>query len=272
MFEFASPDARFGGWVRYTTHPHQDRASYQAFLAGTGRQLVAVLDDDVPLPATGLEIRTTGLWATHICETPFDHWTVGLEAFGVGVDDPGEIYGRQYGDQVPLGFDLEWEALGEDIGSPAYPQRCRVTGEVLVGGEELDVDLLGFRDHTWGPNRNWDARWMAARGALVDGTSFDVSVVGGDVAAARAVVDGSPVEVIEAVQSMSRPGIPDGARVRLDGVELALDALAVTPLALSDPEQRLTRCPRALCRVTADDDRPGWAWLTCNEPQAVLPT
>ncbi len=267
VFEFAAPDASLGGWVRYTAHPNQGRGSYQAFLVGEGRQLIAVLDDDVPLPATGLEIRTTGLWATHICETPFDHWTIGLEAFGLGLDDPAEIFGRQYGDQVPLGFDLEWETFGgRDPAGRTYPQACRVSGEILVGPEELDVDLVGFRDHTWGPGRVWDERWFAVRGALDDGTWFEGSVIDGDIARAGARLGGDAVPVTAVGQTMD-VGLPGAAHLALGSLELTIDPVGVTPLELVDPEQRRTRSPRALCRVAVDDDRAGWAWASWNDPQ-----
>ena len=46
------------------------------------RPLVLVRDHDVPLPGgRSLEVRTSGLWADHTCETPLEHWTVGVEAF-----------------------------------------------------------------------------------------------------------------------------------------------------------------------------------------------
>lgn len=271
VFEFAAPDASVGGWVRYTAHPNQGRGSYQAFFVGAGRQLVAVLDDDVPLPSTGLEIRTTGLWATHICETPFDHWTVGLEAFGLGLDDPAEIYGRQFGDQVPLGFDLEWETFRDDGELVrTYPQASRVSGEILVGAEELDVDLVGFRDHTWGPGRVWDERWFALRGALDDGTWFEGSVKGDDVDRAGGRIGGEPASVTSVDVTLD-DGLPGPAQLALGDLALEVEPVAPTPLELVDPDGRRTRAPRALCRVTAGDDRVGWAWASWNDPQPVQP-
>src|SRR5690606_25578404 len=109
-FDFASPADGVAGWTELVLFPRTGHACYHAFVVGRRRQLVAVVDHAVPLPASTLEIRTHGLWADHICETLGVHWTLGLEAFGVGLDDPDEMYGRQLGDQVPLGFDLEWES------------------------------------------------------------------------------------------------------------------------------------------------------------------
>ncbi|MDZ7674303.1 MAG: hypothetical protein U5K30_04450 [Acidimicrobiales bacterium] len=271
-FDFAAGDGSLGGWARFTLVPNQHHARYEAFLTGPDRQLVAVTDGDIPMPGSGLEIRTEGLWAMHICETAFDHWTIGLEAFAVGLDDPAEMYGRQFGDQVPLGFDLEWEAeqSADDVSrarTAGYQQACKVTGEVLVGSEEIDLDGTGFRDHRWGVAPDWDARWLEVRGRLDGGPWFSAMVIDGDINTARGTLDGRAVPVGHASQSIESPGLLTGAHVRLGGVELGFDPVGGTPLELTDPEGRRTRNARALCRVTAADGRSGHAWVNWNEPQ-----
>jgi hypothetical protein len=108
----------------------------------------------VPLPRPGrTEIRAEGLWSALECETPFDHWTVGLEAFAVALDDPAEAWAGERGDRVGLGFDLEWEATAPVTADTAgYRQACRVSGEILVGpSERLTFDGTGRRAHRWGP-------------------------------------------------------------------------------------------------------------------------
>lgn len=266
-FDFTSAAGDLGGWARLTLLPNRGVAWYHAFLTGPDRQLAAVIDDAVPLPTDDLELRTTGLWATHICETPFDHWTIGLEAFALGVDEIEEIYGRQFGDRVPLGFDLEWESVAPaSSGDGTYRQPCEVSGEILVGAEEIDFVGVGWRDHTWGLLVAWDRRWLDVRGSLDDGTRFSATVLDGDLASATATVDGEAVEVTAASQTMAAPGIPAGARVSLAGLEVGLDPRGVTPLEIVDVEGRRTRAPRALCRVTATDGRVGNAWVEWNEP------
>ena len=58
--------------------------------------LVAVRDHEVPLPRTGLEVRADGLWGELVCETPLEHWSIGLEAFGLGYDDPADASERNH--------------------------------------------------------------------------------------------------------------------------------------------------------------------------------
>ena len=78
--------------------------------------VVVVRDHEVPLAARRrLEIRAEGLWAELWCETPGEHWTFGLEAFGVRLD-ASRGRGRpggEIGERVAVGLDIEWE-VGAD--------------------------------------------------------------------------------------------------------------------------------------------------------------
>jgi hypothetical protein len=90
-----------------------------------GRWLV-VRDEEAPPPVDGT-IRANGLWLSLVCETPGEHWSIGLEAFALAVDDPDD----DRGDLVPLGFDVEWEAPGH------------VHGDVLIGDAVIPLDSPG---------------------------------------------------------------------------------------------------------------------------------
>ena len=85
--------------------------------------VVVVHDDDVRATraATLLVVRAEGLWAELLCETPGEHWSFGLEAFGVRFDDEAEAAASDRGERVAVGFDLEWETPD------------RVYGELLLG-------------------------------------------------------------------------------------------------------------------------------------------
>ena len=80
-------------------------------------------DDELPLPTTGLDLRGNGLWLSLVDEGD-GRWTIGLEVFALGVDDPAD----ERGDLVPLGFDFDY-----DDG--------RLTGELLVADEAIELDL-----------------------------------------------------------------------------------------------------------------------------------
>ncbi len=118
-----------------------------------GEDPVVVVEFEVPLPSRGWEIRASGLWADHICETPMDHWSYGLEAFGLAIDDPGELLGSAVGDRVPLGWELEFEARApaQSTGDDSrYGQIGSVHGILLEKQGSTEVDGYGVRSHWWG--------------------------------------------------------------------------------------------------------------------------
>jgi len=94
---------------------------------------IAVIEPDARAPAPGKALRAEGLWLS-ITEESAGHWSVGLEAFGLELDDPDDMFGVP----IPVGLDLEWE-------DDPDPSSCRVTGEVLVGDAAYAVDGRGSR-------------------------------------------------------------------------------------------------------------------------------
>jgi hypothetical protein len=109
----------------------EGRASYQAILElGAEHGVIAVRDDEVPPPRGSLlEVRADGLWAEVVHEAN-DHWSFGLEAFGLRFDTVAEARTADVGDRVPVGYDLEWD-------------RGRVVGELLVLRTRIAVDTVG---------------------------------------------------------------------------------------------------------------------------------
>src|SRR5690606_32953080 len=91
-----------------------------------------------------------------VCESPFSHWSVGLEAFGLVFEDPADAVGSGRGTVVPVGLDLEWEDatdpdpyVGGD-GDSGYVTTGAAHGEVLLGDERWELDGAGARRHRWG--------------------------------------------------------------------------------------------------------------------------
>ena len=138
----------------------ESRASFlfDGALGAFGRIVVA--DEAVPLPrpTAGLEIRADGLWASLLCETPFEHWSLGLEAFGLRLDpdavgDDPPAYSDLVGERLPVGFDLEWELTGPPaplVDGRGYRQTGTLFGEVLVVRDRIDVEATCTREHSWG--------------------------------------------------------------------------------------------------------------------------
>lgn len=108
-----------------------DHAAYWMYADLGDDGFVTIRQDEVALPRGRLfELRADGLWAEFVCEVPGEHWTFGLEAFGLRHESRDEARTAEVGERVPVGFDLEWD-------------EGRVVGEVLVGRRRFAVDGRG---------------------------------------------------------------------------------------------------------------------------------
>jgi hypothetical protein len=151
LFDVWAPGGTVGAFTWLTLQPRRRRAWYWSALVRAGRRQLHVADVDAPLPSTGLRVRTTGLWAEHVCEVPFEQWTVQNECYAVALDDPADALGRAYGESTPMAVDLEWYATG-----PAEPRRYGYAqaGEAhtVIELAEGPLELVGRagRCHVWG--------------------------------------------------------------------------------------------------------------------------
>ena len=136
----------------------EGRASFlfDGALGAFGRIVVA--DEAVPLPrpGAGLDIRADGLRASLLCETAFEHWSLGREAFGLRLDeelgDDPPAWSDLVGERLPVGFDLEWELRGPPtplVDGLGYRQPGTLFGELLVVRDRIEVDVACAREHAW---------------------------------------------------------------------------------------------------------------------------
>jgi hypothetical protein len=219
-----------GGYVRLSLLPNQGIAWWWTSLLTP--RLVAVRDHEVPLPrGAGLEVRADGLWGELVCETPLEHWGVGLEAFGIAYDDPADAWGDEWGERIPVGLDLEWEATAEPGDLPAagpdprpggvtYRQPGRVHGEILVGPDQrIPFEGTGFRSRSSGVLDWWS----------------------GPLPRRLAWIDGQGQGRLEDLDSRSRT------------------VLGSAPLLVTAPSVKPARLARELCWVEGDGGGLGWA-------------
>lgn len=245
--DFAAADGSLAGYVRIALLPAAGQAWFWAGVVGGGPPLVTVRDHEVPPPAgRGLEMRASGLWTEFVCETPLEHWSVGLEAFGVALDDPLEAWRAERGDPWALGLDVEWEGVAgcrSSSGGGGYEQACAVHGDVLVGAERFRLDGGGVRTHHWG-DRQWNESTWWASGRLDDGTPFGA---GG--------VDEGPIAV-------GGNGLLRSGALHADGLDLTATAVAHAPVLIPGAGGM----ERALCRYETDDGRHGFGWAERFHP------
>ena len=150
--------------VQVSLVPGEGRASFAAAVRLEPDHAVVLVAADLGLPRSGLELRGPGLWADHNVEEPFDRWSLGLEAFGVGIEvDPEQDLEVLLatsgspdlrGERAALGWDLEWVSTGPPVPEPTgvgggYRIECRVEGELLTSTGSLEIDGPGERSHSW---------------------------------------------------------------------------------------------------------------------------
>ncbi len=244
---------------------------------------IVVRDHDVALPRRGLEVRADGLWGELSCEAPFEHWTYGLEAFGVRLDDPADALRGEIGERMPVGLDLEWEvdpdadgAHEHDLDDGAgYEQLGSVHGEVLIGRSRLELDAVGLRAHTWGAprfDRPVGSTWLrsgdlAASFTTVGGRSVGFVRAGG--------AQPEPVSAVRSETHRRADGLPVAARHVLDDRwELDVEVLGLAPVPLAGAEGKRAVLARGVCRyeIAAADDPSseravGIGWSSWLDPE-----
>ncbi len=150
--DFVSRTRDVGGFVRLARVG--ERCWYWCYLTGAPLGLVAVRDHEVvpPRRAGVLEIRADSLWAELVCETRGEHWSIGLEAFGVRLEEPIDAWTTEIGERVAVGLDLEWE-VGE-----VEPFGV-VHGVVLLERDRVELEGWGVLAHATTPDTAWPTEW-----------------------------------------------------------------------------------------------------------------
>lgn len=213
QFDGATSDG-VGLTVRLECFPNLRRAWFWAYLVLPSLSgPVVVRDHEVPLPRQGLEVRAEGLWSELWCEAPLDHWTCGLEAFAVRLDDPDDARTGEIGERIALGLDIEWEHGGpvhthpDDWPVAGYVLPGIVHGDVLLGRERFELDARGEYHRTWGDRDAVAAGAWSMHGAGDFG--FHVEGAGGRIDGFRSAGD----DEIE-IEALMRAPVPlDGGGV-----------------------------------------------------------
>jgi len=146
------PSIRASVSLMIAKHPARNCASFVAAFLRFSELPIVLVEMEVPLPAKRWEIRSSGLWADHVCESALEHWSYGLEAFALEIDHPAEMLREAKGIRVPLGWELEFESSepASWLGPMCYVQVGETHGIVLTEDGETPVEGTSLRSHWWG--------------------------------------------------------------------------------------------------------------------------
>ncbi len=296
-FEVSTGDGA-GVAVRVASFPSRARTWYWAHVVLPDGTRVAVRDHDLPLPGAGrLLVRGEQMWADHVAEEPLHYWTVGLETYGVRVEDPVEALASEYGERLPIAFELDVESTappmtfgtgrldrtgdrgrgGGELVEGLYEQVCSVHGELHLGTSmSLAISGLGARGHSWG-GPPWWTRWDG-RAAFQLGESLATGLMlpppGGEPAGYlwSAEAGGRPVDELVGEVHRDADRIPVAARSVVNHtVDLDVDVIAAFPVSLDDlwapgGSERGGHVVRCLCRARSGEGAEGSGWAEWVRP------
>jgi len=153
------PAAGAGVWLHQCRPQHDTRFWEEifTFMLPGDRYLVAkgARLADGPAPA--------GPALTYECLQPFAKWRKSFHGLARLVSGEELRAGALTdGPHIAVDMELIWTGVGPafdmDMSEQSwasvkahYQQHCRITGTIDFGGEHLDLDGYGIRDHSWGP-------------------------------------------------------------------------------------------------------------------------
>lgn len=185
-FNFVDADSGFATLIRMGNRVNEGYAEVTVliYLPDGG---AAIRFDRAPITSNAA-FDTAGL-RFEVVE-PLDHMRVTFEgdayrlASSLDLTDPKKAFTTS--PLLPLTFSLDYRTIalhgmgGTDdgmgglaggldaIATGHYQGPCRVAGTVILGDEEIGVEGLGFRDHSWGPRKWQGPSWWRWISCLVD--------------------------------------------------------------------------------------------------------
>jgi hypothetical protein len=155
-------DENVQGFTRMGFLPFERRANAWVYIVYDD-DVYWYRDENIPLERTfGLQANTSEFELRYDLDTPYQEWTVsGSGSCQVASDTEAVFEGT--GEQTDIELDVTFadplhEALDIDLlvdSQYHYDHAGRTTGSLSLGGEEVEIDGHGYRDHSWGWFRDW---------------------------------------------------------------------------------------------------------------------
>lgn len=279
-FDAVSDDGSLGLYIRLGRLPNQDSCFYAVSICGPDRPSVLVALEAAPLPAAddpAQRIDLPFLRAEQHCVERLQRFRLTVDGTAQAHLDPAAPLRAEAGVPVAIGLDLTWDTDGIPYlwrMTPRYEIPCRVTGTVRIGDEHIAFSGPGQRDHSWAVRDWWAFEWMWSALHLDDGTRVHAFAMPSrpTIGVGYVQSDGELVELtrVGSTRTVAADGLISDVRLELHptGLQLAVEPVAFGALRLEAPDGRITRFPRAFCRVLTDDGRTGTGWVEWNLPPA----
>jgi hypothetical protein len=290
--DFAASDGSYGGYLRLGLYPNQELAWYWVYLVRRGEPLVLIRDHAVPAPARPgtaakgsgekdgpIEVasdRVRGSWGPI---DPLRKYRITTEGAGIVLANPADAFHDERGPEVPVSLDLTWEGIAAPFvytATTRFEQSARVTGELTIGDERIEVHCPGQRDHSWGVRDWWQFGWVWCSGRLDDGTWWHTArsiVPKVDIFETGYVITPDitlhPVEQVGVHYELDDEELPQRGTLNIGELALTWTAELQAPIMLVSPEGKQSRFPRALCKFVTADGRTGRGWIEFNFPEGV---
>jgi len=279
--DLVTDDGSLAGYARIGLYPNLGVTWWTTTVVGPDRALVASVAYDLPVaPEPGLAVEGAGHRFDGVVERPLEAFHLTATTPAAVYEDPADVYRGAPGTPTALDLDLTWTTDGVpyhyDV-TTRYEVPCLVEGTITVGGEQLGVTGHGQRDHSWGVRDWWAFTWCWFAGRLDDGTRVhgaDIRLPGSRIPFGYVQPPGGgvvPVTALDVTEELGPEGLPTAARIGIEpvGLRLAVEPVAFGPLLLTSTDGRVSRFPRAVVRLVADDGRTGTGWIEWNQPEGL---
>lgn len=171
--------------------------------------------------------------------------------------EPGRVYEFAY-EARDISFELRYEALMQPLVSRATPpfinghidQPGRVTGRMVMHGEEIPVDCFAMRDRSWGPRQDGRQPKVGYAYATASDTSAFLAISvdkgeGDNISTGYLMRDGTWSRLASGTRSVERDERGRPALVRIDGVDELGRSVQATGATVS--RQVFTAYPSMFC-------------------------
>ena len=160
FFDFNADEIR--GFMRLGFFPYERRANAWFYAVYQG-EVYWYRDENIPIEdCFGLHLDTDDLELHYDLVRPYEEWNIRAEGAGMATTETETVL-LGSGDRADFQADLTFtdpyhDAVDMDMLVDTqyhYEHSGRIVGEISLGDDRIEIDGVGYRDHSWGWFRDW---------------------------------------------------------------------------------------------------------------------